>query len=984
MALGVGKLRRHRFRTGFIVAVVCGALLTPVSGPPAEAAGSREAAAGAAEETISVDGQDEGRAFDGVGGVSAGASTRLLYDYPERERSQVLDYMFKPGYGAAMDLLKVEIGSDTNSTSGSEPSHMREPGKVDCGQGYEWWLMKEAKKRNPGIKLAGLEWGAPGWLDGGFWSQDNIDYLLAWLGCADQHGLTIDYMGGWNERGYNVDWFVDFGRALEKHYPDVQLIGADEIGRWDVADDMAANDAFNEAVDVVGVHFACGNRSQRRSCNSTQTARDLGKPLWMSEVSALSHEAGAAPAARSINRMYIDAQLTGYMTWSPVSAWYANLPIADTGMIAAEWPWSGHYKVGETVWSFAHTTQFTEPGWRYLDSGSGYLESGASYVSLKPDDGDDFSTVIETMDATEPTTVKVDVEGGLRSDAVQLWSTDLGSDDRSDQFVHQPEIKSENGSFTVTLEPGHVYTLSTTTGQDKGDGRPRADVHEQMDMTYREDFDQLQTGDLAPYFSDVNGSFTAAPCAGDRDGTCYRQQTPRKPVQWATAGDMDPTTIAGDPRWWGDYQVSTKFLLEEAGYVELLGRVSNHATPWGTTTIGGYHLRVSSDGGWRLYSEDYHDGEHTLASGKTAIGTGSWHTMTLRMRGATVSVEIDDEPVASVTDKRQRTGGIGLRVEGFKHAQFDDVQVAPAGAQPLFVPQSETTATATSETGFSGGYLRNADKVVDDRPETFWQSAPGQEGPHSVTVDLGKPRKTHGIAVQPRYDASSAGMPGRYKVYVSGDGENFEEAADGTWSVDKSTKVVHWQGGEPRTARYVRLESAGRGCQAAAAVAELKVALTPMAGGDFGADPETPPDYAFIPQSQMSATASSWHPGYEPAKAIDGDCGTMWHTPFRPDNPPPPHELTIDLGGSHTVEALVYRPRQDGNGNGVVTEYRLSVSSDGETFTEVASGQWTLDSTAKTASPSEPVQARYVRLEAVEAGGGFGSAAEVNVAHLPE
>ena len=74
---------------------------------------------------IILDGHSKGRVFDGIGAVSAGASSRLLIDYPEPQRSQILDYLFKPGYGAALQHLKVEIGADVNSTDGSEPSHMR-------------------------------------------------------------------------------------------------------------------------------------------------------------------------------------------------------------------------------------------------------------------------------------------------------------------------------------------------------------------------------------------------------------------------------------------------------------------------------------------------------------------------------------------------------------------------------------------------------------------------------------------------------------------------------------------------------------------------------------------------------------------------------------------------------------------------------------------------------------------------------------------
>ena len=45
---------------------------------------------------ITLDPNQPGRTFEGVGAVSAGASSRLLIDYPEPQRSQILDYLFKP------------------------------------------------------------------------------------------------------------------------------------------------------------------------------------------------------------------------------------------------------------------------------------------------------------------------------------------------------------------------------------------------------------------------------------------------------------------------------------------------------------------------------------------------------------------------------------------------------------------------------------------------------------------------------------------------------------------------------------------------------------------------------------------------------------------------------------------------------------------------------------------------------------------------
>src|SRR5581483_11480130 len=108
------------------------------------------APAHAAATTVTVDGGSAGRTFDGVGAISGGGgNSRLLVDYPEPERSQILDYLFKPGYGASLQILKIEIGGDTNSTDGAEASHEHSRGVVDCNQGYEWWLAGQAKARNP-------------------------------------------------------------------------------------------------------------------------------------------------------------------------------------------------------------------------------------------------------------------------------------------------------------------------------------------------------------------------------------------------------------------------------------------------------------------------------------------------------------------------------------------------------------------------------------------------------------------------------------------------------------------------------------------------------------------------------------------------------------------------------------------------------------------------------------------------------------------
>src|SRR5579872_4389769 len=201
---------------------------------------------------IRIDGRGSGRIFQGIGGVSAGASSRLLIDYPEPYRSQILDYLFKPNYGASLQHLKVEIGGDVNSTDGSEPSHMRTRSDHDYTRGYEWWLMSEARKRNPKIILDTLAWGAPGWIGGGnFYSDDMADYVADFIaGAKSTYGLDIEYTGIWNEKHFeNAEYVKTLRRVLDAHHLSTKIVCCDEypsanVDQWTILNAMAKDPAL--------------------------------------------------------------------------------------------------------------------------------------------------------------------------------------------------------------------------------------------------------------------------------------------------------------------------------------------------------------------------------------------------------------------------------------------------------------------------------------------------------------------------------------------------------------------------------------------------------------------------------------------------------------------------------------------------------------------------------------------------------------------
>ncbi len=634
--------------------------------------------AAAATTTITVNGTQGGRTFDGIGAISGGGgNTRLLTDYPATQQQQILDYLFKPGYGADLQILKVEIGGDTNSTDGSESSIEHASGAVNCGAGYEWWLMEQAKALNPNIKLYGLAWGAPGWIGSTFWSTNTINYIVAWLNCAASHGLTINYLGGWNERGYNISWYEQLRSTLNTDgYSAVQIVGADTD--WTIANDLVSNPSFASAVQIVGAHYPCGYLSSESSCPSTANAVATGKQLWASENGSQDLNNGAAAMARADNRDYLDGQMTATINWPVVAAIYPDLPFNTDGLIVANQPWSGAYTVGKQLWVTAQTTQFTAPGWTYINSASGYLQgnrSDGSYVTLKSPDGTDWSSIIETMDATTAQTVTFNVTGGLSTAAVHVWSTNVNSSSSANWFVHSSDITPSGGSFSLTVQPGYVYSLTTTTGQGKGTGASPAQGT--LALPYSDSFDSDTAGQQPRYLAQQQGAFEVEPCAAGRSGQCLQQQAAVQPIEWDN--NANPYTIGGNLSW-ANYTVAADVLIQQAGAVQLLGRVSTQ-TGFSPADIDAYYFQVASTGAWSIFRNNTGGTITTLASGTAAaLGTGTWHHLALTLNGHTISGAIDGTTVGTVTDGTFTDGMIGLGVNGYQTDQFDNLSVTAVGS----------------------------------------------------------------------------------------------------------------------------------------------------------------------------------------------------------------------------------------------------------------------------------------------------------------
>jgi hypothetical protein len=400
-----------------------------------------------------------------------------------------------------------------------------------------------------------------------------------------------------------------------------------------------------------------------------------GKQLWASENGSQDYNAGAAAMARADNRDYIDGKMTATINWPILAAISPNLPFATDGLIVANQPWSGNYAVGEQAWVTAQTTQFTAPGWTYIDSASGYLggnRTNGSYVTLKSTDGTDWSSIIETTTATAAQTATFTVTGGLSTGTVHVWSTNVNSTSPSAWFVHSADITPSGGSFSLTLQPGYVYSVTTTTGQGKGTAASPASAS--LALPYSDNFDSDTAGQQPRYLEQQQGAFEVGPCAGGRAGQCLIQQTPAQPIEWT--GNSNPYTIGGDPGW-TNYTASADALMTQAGAVQIAGRVGTQHS-FGPAGINEYYLQLSNTGAWSIVRNNTSDSLSTLASGTVAApGTGTWHHLALTFNGHTITAAIDGVTVGTATDSTYSSGMVGLGTSGYQTDQFDNLSVTP-------------------------------------------------------------------------------------------------------------------------------------------------------------------------------------------------------------------------------------------------------------------------------------------------------------------
>lgn len=665
----------------------------------------------AATQTVRITDLQKGKTFDGIGAVNGGGATSvLLKDYPEPQRSQIMDMVYKPMFGASVSAILVEVPGDGNSTQGSMPSHSHYRGDNNFMRGYIWWVMREAQQRNPMLALDATAWSAPAWV-GNFWSDDMVDYYIAWLqGLRRVHGLELDALGCHNEKGWNIDFAKHLRRAMnENGFRDVKLHG---FGNWgkskmDFVKHMQQDRELADALDAVCAHTYSEiplSQEQRAAIEA------LGKPIWNSEDHVYKKGFDCLISiVKCFNENYIVSGATRIINWYDIAGVYPLEPYScDPAMLLAREPWSGNYEVREALWGYAHYGQFSAVGWQYIDEGCRNLEGGGSMVTMRNPETDDFSIIVETKDAQQPQSIEVRLPKGLSRKSLCVWRSNA-----REQFVRQQDVSQKGGRLTITLEPNSVYSLSTTSGQQKG-SFANVPASAPFPLPYADDFDQYAQpatwGYLPRYLADLIGAFELV-ARPDGKGQCIRQTVAEHTLSWAP--EWHHYTILGDSAW-RDYEVSADVYLNPGEEAGVMGRLCDVGSGYGIWAKG-YYLKLDDQGRCTLIlSRGKPDpkeligdaeqqalilarkdveigGEYTLSTAQVeGVSALQWHNLRLCFLGDKITGYVDGREVLNATSNHYRKGMAGLlaplQEKRICTPYFDNLSIKPMGRNAATPP----------------------------------------------------------------------------------------------------------------------------------------------------------------------------------------------------------------------------------------------------------------------------------------------------------
>ena len=604
-----------------------------------------------------------GPLFDGIGASFSGAAARLLRDYDDGNRSAILDLLFAPSgapstadsfKGAALQILRLEIGGDANTGLGSEPAYLH--GAADAPnvrRGWAGWLAQEALARNPAIKVFVSPSAWPAFLGGApsdpFLAADAVAaYVANYVALLrSELGVAVEYVGLWRSPAADVARLASmkaYALSLRAQLDaaalgDVRIVCADSsatpaAAAWSCANATDPADPLYDAqlAQVVGV---LGNAG-RPASDWPPGAGGGALPVWMTGFTLNVAgpqpliELGAMGMANEWAEAFVTSsvpRLGGFVYEFGLTSSPYGFPRWRTGLISASHPWSSSWSASVALYAIGHVNQFVPAGrdWRILPvgAGSGQLAQGGTYVSFYSPSTSQWSLVIQkfccTLCGCAATSVQDELAtftlagalAGVFSTAAVYRSSYpvygfFGSSDQNRSwaiFERDPALSLAGNTFTLQLSPGDLVTISTagaSVSPFKGcassdcESDPPPPTAQGAGLISFAAADGVPTFAPGRFMSDINGAFEIVADPSSPGATVLAQASDGRPL--GPYSGARPHTLTGDLDT-TDADVAAEALLAQTdGAAALLGAhifTFHSATPATLDAAPGVWLRVA-------------------------------------------------------------------------------------------------------------------------------------------------------------------------------------------------------------------------------------------------------------------------------------------------------------------------------------------------------------------------------------------------------
>lgn len=438
---------------------------------------------------------------------------------------------------------------------------------------------------------------------------------------------------------------------------------------------------LSTAVDVIGAHYP--------GTKTVMEALKTEKKLWSSEdYSTFNDEIGGGCWARILNQNYINGRMTATISWNLVASYYEDLPFGRDGLMTAEEPWSGNYVVESPIWITAHTTQFAQPGWTYLQT-VGHLAQGGSYVALTDGKGN-LTVVIETMSHNHSICIRpplppfnvtaqnatFQLKGSFAFiKELQVWRSQFNFKSQKPLFFEKlSPLKILDGTFTLNLHEDEVYTITTITTGRKG-SYPDPPPSARFPKVYKDDFNiRNPPFSEAPDFADQTGVFEYYVNLTDPGPHVFtlRQILTQRPITWEADADQTISVI-GDYQW-QNLTVTCDVFMEKVktGGVFIAARVDKGG--WNIRNAKGIFYWVFADGSYKVTNDLA--GQTVLAEGLSGTRAYGWHKLTLTVQGQYASGQLNGYPLwKNAVVLAPKNGWAAIGTNSYELAQFDNFAV---------------------------------------------------------------------------------------------------------------------------------------------------------------------------------------------------------------------------------------------------------------------------------------------------------------------